>query len=291
MITYVPKRFNGSSVVIITQANSIIEEYAKQGFILTLRQLYYQFVSRDLIENTQKAYKRLGSIVNDARLAGLISWQAIEDRTRHVKSWQSWESPADAVRDTLNCYQIDKWENQPYRPEVWIEKEALAGVFDRVCMKLDISYFCCRGYNSQSEMWRSSMRFSESLRVGQEPVVLHFGDHDPSGIDMTKDIMNRLDIFVGDGLLQVDRLALNMNQVKKFKPPPNPAKITDSRYKVYVREFGTSSWELDALEPKVLSKLVEKSVLAFRDEDLWNEKLEEEAADVKRLEEVVLNLK
>jgi hypothetical protein len=272
---YVPRTFARSSVTIIDQANRIIAAYEQQGYKLTLRQLYYQFVSRDLIPNKQSEYKRLGSIINDARLAGLIDWNAIEDRTRNLKSNNHWNTPASIVRACAEQFLIDKWKTQPLRIEVWIEKDALAGVFDRICSQLDVAYFSCRGYTSQSEMWGAAQRHISFQRNGQKVVVLHFGDHDPSGIDMSRDIQDRLNLF--GACTDVRRMALTMAQVREYDPPPNPAKDTDARFAGYSEEFGDESWELDALEPAVLSALVSDTVAELRDADAWTEKSIEEA--------------
>lgn len=144
-ICYRSIRFTKSSQKVIDQANVIIAEYAAQGYELTLRQLYYQFVSRDLLRNTQKEYKRLGCIVSDGRLAGLIDWDSITDRTRNLHELAAWDSPQQIIDVCSRQYRIDKWEDQPYRVEVWIEKDALAGVFQRVCDELQVSLFACRG--------------------------------------------------------------------------------------------------------------------------------------------------
>ena len=271
----------------IGQANTIIADYQAQGYRLTLRQLYYQFVARDLIPNTMRSYKRLGSIINDGRLAGLIDWTAIEDRTRHVEAPSHWDSPSNIIDSCAYSYRIDKWADQEYRPEVWIEKEALAGVIERVCTKLDIAYLSCRGYTSQSEMWSSGGRLGRMATKGQTPVILHFGDHDPSGLDMTRDIVDRMRMFMGG--VRLERLALNMDQVQTYDPPPNPAKVTDSRYEAYVAEFGDESWELDALEPAVLAELVENAVLGLRDDDKWAAKVEREADERRQLDAVAGN--
>ena len=223
-IEYVSKNFRASTVALIDQANSIIEEYQAEGYMLTLRQLYYQFVARDLITNTQESYNRIGAVVNNGRLAGLIDWEAIEDRTRNLEYLATWSSPNSIVRSCARDFRTDKWARQPVRIEVWIEKEALAGVFERVCEDLEVPFFCCRGYTSQSEMWNASQRLIDYSENDQEIHLLHFGDHDPSGIDMTRDILDRLELF--DCPLTVKRLALNMDQVDEHGPPPNPAKVT-----------------------------------------------------------------
>lgn len=145
-ICYVPRDFSAASLAIVESANSIIEDYQDAGYKLTLRQLYYQFVSKDLLPNTIQNYKRLGSIVNDARLAGLIDWDAIEDRTRNLASLAHWSGPEEIVESCAAQFRTDRWAGQPCRVEVWIEKEALAGVFERVCEEYDVPFLCCRGY-------------------------------------------------------------------------------------------------------------------------------------------------
>ena len=285
-ICYVEKNFSRRSQELIDRCNSIITEYAGQGFVLTLRQLYYQLVSRDIIANKLTEYKRVGSIVNDARLAGLIDWKAIEDRTRNLESLSHWDNPAEIVNACAAQFHVDMWENQEYRPEVWIEKDALVGVIDGVCKELDVPYFSCRGYTSQSEMWGGAMRIRNWAKL-QTPIIFHFGDHDPSGKDMTRDIADRLELFMGG--LKVERLALNMDQIETYKPPPNPAKTTDSRYAAYIVDFGESSWELDALEPRVIADLIRSSVTELMDKELWGEKEEERAKGRTELSKVAKN--
>jgi hypothetical protein len=277
-IRYVEKDFSESSLVTIAQANDIIAEYQEQGYTLTLRQLYYQFVSRDLIPNNMKAYKRVGSIVNDARLAGLIDWNAIEDRTRNLEAQQTWDSPRQILQACAESFKYDWWANQDTRVEVWVEKEALVGVIERAAFKYRCPYFACRGYTSQSEAWRAGQRFKEYGNNGQDVVVLHLGDHDPSGIDMTRDNDARLQLFSGVCNVKVKRLALHMKQVAQYNPPPNPAKMTDSRAKDYIAQFGRSSWELDALDPKVIDKLISTNIAMYIDSDKWNESKERETA-------------
>jgi hypothetical protein len=271
---FIEKKFAAASVELIERANEIITAYRLQGYILTLRQLYYQFVARDLIENTMRSYKRLGSVINDGRLAGLIDWEAIEDRTRNLEKNWTFKSPKAAIEQMRKQYRIDMWSNQEKRVEVWIEKEALVGVIEGVCRELDVPYFACRGYVSQSEQWRSGKRAQVNRRLRQqETVILHFGDHDPSGIDMTRDNDDRLRMFAGRrGAPTVERIALNMDQVEQYDPPPNPAKMTDSRFEGYLAEYGDKCWELDALEPKVIDQLIRDNVDQHRDMDLWIER-------------------
>jgi len=290
-IAYIDKRFSAASLAIILQANKIIEEYQAEGFDLTLRQLYYQFVSRDLIENKQSEYNKLGVVINNARLAGFIDWNSIVDRTRNLKSNSHWDSPKEIIETCAGQFQIDKWENQEYRIEVWIEKDALIGVIENVCRQNDVGFFSCRGYTSQSEMWGASQRLLKHAENGQEIVIIHLGDHDSSGIDMTRDIDDRLNLFTDQHIVTVNRIALNMDQVEKYDPPPNPAKITDPRAKKYIQKFGQSSWELDALEPRLLEKLIQKTINQYKDDALWEKMIKKENRHINKLKKVAKELK
>ncbi|MCL6733334.1 hypothetical protein [Streptomyces neyagawaensis] len=266
---YVEKKFSPRSLELIATAERICRQYAEQGFDLTLRQLYYQFVARDLIPNKQSEYKNLGNVINNARLAGLLDWDYIVDRTRNLRGLSHWDNPHSVIRSAASGYRTERWANQPHRIEVWIEKDALVGVITGVCQRYDVDYFSCRGYTSQSELWGAAQRMIRYQRAGQKPVIIHLGDHDPSGVDMTRDIRERLQLFEAD--VEVRRIALNMDQVEEHQPPPNPAKLTDSRASGYIRAHGRSSWELDALQPTLLDQLIEEEIWAWRDLDLWDE--------------------
>lgn len=273
---FIPRNFSDGSMALIEHANTIISEYQAQGFTLTLRQLYYQFVSRDLLANKQTEYKRLGSVINDARLAGLIDWDAIEDRTRNVRTISTWNDPAEIIDTVARQYKEDLWDAQQYRPEVWIEKDALLGVIEPVCERYRVPYFACRGYTSQSEQYRAGQRFAETRERGQTPIVFHLGDHDPSGIDMTRDNTDRLAMFAGESV-ELIRLALNRDQIRKYRPPPNPAKETDSRHATYKALHGDKSWELDALDPTVIDALIAHNIDNLIDIDNWNASKKREA--------------
>lgn len=286
-ISYIENNFTKAKLALIEKANEIIKEYKADNLSLTLRQLYYQFVSRDLIANKQSEYKRIGSIVSDARLAGLIDWYAIEDRTRNLKGNYHNTDPGDAIKDALRQFMLDRWKNQSYRVEVWIEKEALVGVISRICRELDVNFFACKGNASQSSMWNAAQRMNHYRNKGQIPVVVYLGDHDPTGIDITRDIDDRYDLFIGR--IIVERIALNYDQIEKYDPPPNPVKLTDTRSPKYVKQFGENCWELDALEPKVIRDLISKTMNKYIDWDSWNETLDKEKEYISVLENVVEN--
>lgn len=290
-IKYQEIKLNAAKLAVVAHANEIIEEYQAQGFDLTLRQLYYQFVSRDLLPNRQQEYKRLGDIINDARLAGLVDWLAIVDRTRNLRDLSHWDDPPEILTTVAEQFRIDKWATQQHRVEVWIEKDALVGVIEGVCQEMDVPFFSCRGYTSQSEMWVAAQRIigHASGPVRQSTVILHFGDHDPSGCDMSRDIEDRLRMFTARRArdrFELRRLALNMDQIQQYSPPPNPAKTTDARYAGYQGEHGDESWELDALEPSVLAGLIRAEIESLRDDRAWARALDEEAQGRQQLGEI-----
>jgi hypothetical protein len=278
--------FRGTSRQIIDTANDICREYQAQGYNLTLRQVYYQFVARGLLANKDTSYKRLGSIINDARLAGLMDWSYIQDRTRNVEgSFSGFTSPAQFIQAYSPHYNEAIWKGQLYRPEVWVEKDALKDIVAQACSDTRTPYFSCRGYVSQSEMYDAAKRFQRRVQSGLEPVVIHLGDHDPSGIDMSRDIEDRLSLMSW-GPVRVERIALNMDQIERYNPPPNPTKLSDSRGSGYVERFGYSSWELDALEPRVLTSLIQDKVDEYIDRDLMDAALEHEQQQTNRLVEL-----
>ncbi len=268
---FVEHNFSKSSLAMIDLVNTILEEYRQQGFRLSLRQLYYQLVARDHIPNSQRSYKNLGALVSNARQAGFIDWEMIEDRNRETVINSHWDNPGEIIRAAARQYRIDKWEEQPWHIEVMVEKDALSGVLEPVCRDLDIGITANKGYSSSSTMYEIGKRLREQERYGKKICVLYLGDHDPSGIDMTRDVEERLGMYSTlYGYIEVVRLALNWDQIQLWKPPENPAKETDARYGSYVARFGESSWELDAIEPRQLADLVIQAVMERRDNDLWD---------------------
>lgn len=273
---FIDKGFAPASLGKIEIANGILDEYRAQNFRLSLRQLYYQMVARDYISNNQRSYKNLGNLISNARQAGLIDWEMIEDRNRETVIPAHWESPAQIVEAAARGFRIDKWEDQPWHVEVMVEKDALSGVLEPVCRSLDIGITANKGYSSSSTMYEIGKRLDEKDSKGKQIRVFYLGDHDPSGIDMTRDVEERLKMYSRLGSIEVVRLALNWDQVEQWQPPENPAKETDARFAAYVEEFGESSWELDAIEPRALAALVTNAVEELIELDAWNEAFEKE---------------
>lgn len=276
-------RPNEKSEALVAIAQGIIEDYQREGYTLTLRQLYYQFVARDLIENSERSYKNLGTVITKARMAGMLDWEAIEDRNREHKEFWFQEDETSVIQRLPNYIQFDQWDRQPFYVEVWVEKEALGNVVSRACDPYLVPHMSCKGYLSSSEAWRAGKRYEQKLYDGKRCVLIHLGDHDPSGIDMTRDNRDRIDLFTRmPDEVEVVRLALNRDQIDQFNPPPNPAKITDSRAKEYIKRFGSTSWELDALEPQVMTQMIQGEITKYIDDSIWNE-VASEQEDVEHL--------
>lgn len=308
LIKYSNKRISSDRLQVIHAANQVISAYQAKGYDLTLRQLYYQFIAKDLLpdsridsaynaknglppdtKNTEKNYKWLGGVLDDGRMVGIIDWDAIVDRTRNLRENSHWENPAEIVHACAEQFRVNLWENQDVMVEVFIEKDALIGVIENVCQENDVPYFSCRGYISQSEMWRAAQRaIMRDRTYGQRTIILHLGDHDPSGLDMTRDIQDRFGIF-GAGNVEIRRLALNMNQVEEQTPPPNPAKNSDSRFQSYTEKYGDDCWELDALEPEYLEELIQEEIDDIRNEEIWNEAQQRQEDHRKELRSVSIN--
>ena len=271
-----PKSRNNKAL--LSWAVQVANEYDAQGYRLTLRQLYYQLVARDVIPNAQTWYKRLGDVVSNGRLAGYVDWDIIVDRGRTVVKPPDWSSPADILAAAAQSYRLDRWEGQTHHVEIWCEKDALSSVIEPVCRDYNVRFLANRGYSSSTAMYDASKRFMVARRKGQWPVVIYLGDHDPSGMDMSRDVADRLRLLTYHLGVQTDRLALNFDQVEEYQPPPNPTKLQDSRAHGYVSNFGMDSWELDALEPQVLDGLMRDAIERYLDRNLYDRMVELEEA-------------
>ena len=259
--------------------NEIIDEYAEEGYKLTLRQLFYQLVSRDIIPNEQKEYAKLSGLLVKGRMAGVVDWEAIEDRIRVPYIPYSVDDVEDAIQDTIDQYRLNRQEGQEVYIELWVEKDALSGVLKRVTKKYHINLMVNRGYSSCTAMHDAYKRLKQQENNGKETYILYLGDHDPSGLDMIRDIRDRLEEFGVNP--EVKQIGLTMKQIKQYSPPENPlkrkkSKLSDPRGDAYFQEFGDKSWEVDALNPKILHKLVEKNVEGLIDMGLFQSMLNKE---------------
>ncbi len=278
---------------IVSRIVQIVKTFQADNYVLTLRQLHYQLVKANLIVNHTSAYKKLGDILDDCRYSGVIDWAAIEDRGRVPYLPYYADDLPDALDDIYNSYRLDRQRDQPNVVELWTEKDALSGILKRTTQKYHIRLVVNKGYSSSSAMYQAYERIVNNAYENRPTVILYFGDHDPSGLDMVRDIRERLlfmlengdnsGIQIWDDYLQVIPIGLTMEQIKRHNLPPNPAKMTDSRSEGYIREYGKVCWEVDALDPAQLTAIVEANIADHIDMDRFEAVLEKEAADKKEL--------
>jgi hypothetical protein len=277
--------FRAKTLDTIYNVQTVLDEYSALGFDLSLRQVHYRLVSQGLWPNTDKDYKNLGSVIRKARDAGMLDWDMIVDRGRKVHYASTWTDPGSIMRAVVRSFKIDKWEDQDWHVEVMVEKEALEGVLIPVCEELQVRLSPNKGYSSATMMYQAGKRMKEKAEEGKFIDIIYLGDHDPSGLNMDDDIVKRLELYSNHSI-DVKRVALTYEQIEQYQPPPNPTKMKDSRSPAYIQQFGTTCWELDALEPRVMADLIRNAVLELRDEGLWDAAVEKEKEMLKVLRNV-----
>jgi hypothetical protein len=271
---------------LLETCRAIIGELYK--YKLTLRQLYYQLVSRGIIPNREREYRSLSRVLTRARLAGLLDWGAIEDRMRPPDRPFEFDGLADLVDVALESYRLPRWAGQATYAELWVEKDALSSVLRPIASEYHVTMMVNRGYGSTSSMYDSARRFAAAEDDGRTLHLFYLGDLDPSGEDMVRDIRQRFAEFrVG---VQVEKIALSPEQVDTYNPPPNPAKLTDPRAGAFVAKHGASSWEVDALPPDVLARLIRDAIEGVLDVPTMEAVKVREAADRTRLRAAVSGL-
>lgn len=310
-ICYKYKKFNADHRDIINHVQKIIDRYQQMGIEITLRTLHYRLVAANRISNTLQEYQKVAKIVADARLAGELSWESIVDRARNLEEVAQWHNAQQFIRSVIPQFNMNKWRYQDNYVEVWVEKDAQFGVLSGPCTEYEVPLLACRGYLSWSELWSASQRMG--MRIGRQDkkcTILHFGDHDPAGVDMTRDLESRMkmlirhDLEVGthtdgetsddqldkaadlDEHFTVKRVALNMDQILHYNLAPNPVKMKDGKAKAYVSQFGHTCWEMDALDPQDLLDMVTDEILQLRDEDKWEEAVEKQEQEREKLSKV-----
>ena len=294
--------WSAQTFAVIGDIQRMIAEYMKLNIKLTLRQLYYQLVSKNIIPNDIKVYSKLSKLITDARYAGLIDWNAIEDRERVPIVCSEWDNVSGLVDSAIRSYRLPRWEDQDNYVELFTEKRALSSILAPIANKWHINFCVNKGYASATAMYDLYERVS--LKIKKKRInILYLGDHDPSGLDMNRDIYDRLGEFLCsqvnpatvskfemedfiDANVEFHHIALTADQINTYMPPPNPAKIKDPRAKGYIEEHGTSSWEVDALKPEVMMGIVDDAIADLVDEEKYEAVIARENRDKEKLVEV-----
>jgi hypothetical protein len=284
---------------VVANIVEIVGRYKAMGLSLTLRQLHYQMVAKNpKYVNHQTAYKKLGTILDDCRYSGLVDWDAIVDRGRvPYLPWYA-ESVDEALETIYRQYRRDRMDGQDNVVELWTEKDALSDIFRRPTSKYHVRLVVNKGYTSSSAIYDAYERVIDAYNDDRKFVILYFGDHDPSGLDMVRDIEERLYFMMQSGdnkidypeeWLTIEHIGLTIEQVRQYNLPPNPAKMTDTRADAYIAKFGATCWEVDALEPTVLIALVETHISDHIDMDKYQSMLEKEKVDKAKFRSIMDN--
>ena len=229
-------------------------EILRETHPMTVRQVYYQLVSRQVIKNNRSQYQAVSNALVDARKEGLISWDWIEDRLRRPRHVSMWASLADFAETARNAYRRDVWETQSNYVEVWLEKDALSGIFEDVLTGYGVTLNVGRGYDGWDSIRNAADRFNDRP---DDASILYFGDFDPSGEDMVRSLRERLAFF--DCEPEIKKCALTIQDVRRYNLPPDFTKATDTRRAAFVEKFGDVSVELDALPIGILrARIIEE---------------------------------
>jgi len=280
---------------VVNESLTIFQQY---NVAMTLRQLFYRLVSKHVFPNNLNSYKKLSKMLVKARELGEVPDRYLEDRTRTTIGGDSgFESPGDFISTYTNWFKsswerftMPLWANQPQRIEVWVEKDALSRLCSEVSEGFNVITCPSKGYSSYSYVKRAVRRMDDDYGT-KEVVILYFGDYDPSGVDIERDLGDRLERY-GAVDVEVKRIALTLDQIREYNLPPFPAKSSDPRLAKFIADTGgTDAVELDALEPNVLQDLIREAITDHIDAQLWSERQKEIEAKKEKLRKKFEGLK
>ena len=269
---------------IVEEALEVFKQYDSA---LTLRQLYYRLVSKHLFPNTINSYKRLSRVMVKAREQGDVPVNCLEDRSRRIlgRGDTGYTSAEEFLRkriaglkESYKEFTMPMWDDQHNYVLVSLEKDALSRLVSDIANQYSVRTFPTRGYPSFTYVNRMATYIRNRLK-DKPTVILYFGDFDPSGIDIERDLDDRLKKYdAGD--FKVRRVALTKDQIQQYSLPPMPVKRSDARSDGFLESYGDQSVELDALDPNTLKLMVAQSIAGHIDLDLWRRK-EERIEDLK----------
>jgi len=242
------------SLELLEQVQKIMGSY---DFALTLRQIYYQLVAKQIIPNEQRYYKKLSRICVAGRDEGILPEEGFADRLREVDKLSSWVDLNEFMETVRRSYHKDKWQNQDRYLEIWTEKDALRGVLSQVTYQYDVSLMVARGQLSRTAIYEASKRYK--IKSDKECYLYYCGDFDPSGLSIYESIKERLSDF--GVFINYERIALTQKQIEKYQLPSDPGKKTDPNYNKFVSLYGSDMVvELDSLPPDVLRDIIKDCI-------------------------------
>ena len=269
------------SLELLTQVQEIIDNY---DFALTLRQIYYQLVAKQIIPNEQRYYKKLSRICVKGRDEGILPEEGFSDRLREIDKPSAWLNLNEFIQTVRKSYNKDKWQNQPKYLEIWTEKDALRSVLTEITYPYDVSLMVARGQLSRTAIYEASERYK--AQDDKECYLYYCGDFDPSGLSIYNSIRKRLEDF---GIfINYKRIALTEEQIEKYKLPSDPGKESDPNYNKFVDLYGSNMVvELDSLPPDILRKVIKDCILQNIDEGYLMRMLKKEKDEKDRLNKFI----
>jgi len=273
------------SLELLAQVQEIIESY---NFALTLRQIYYQLVVKQIVPNEPKYYQKLSRLCVIGRDEGILPEDSFADRLREIDKPSCWDDLSDYMDTVKQAYRKNKWNNQDMYLEIWTEKDALRGVISPITHKYDAILLVVRGQVSRTAIYESYNRFAQMVEEDKECYLFYFGDFDPSGISIYNSLVERLRNYDECGeLINFERIALTPEQIINYDLPQDPAKKSDPNYRRFVEQYGDRVVELDSLPPEVLRELIEESIRTTIDEELFVQVQEKELQERVQLQNII----
>ena len=279
---------HAKSLRLLEQIKEVIEGY---DFALTLRQIYYQLVAKQIIPNEQKYYGQLSRLCVIGRDERMLPEDMFADRLRQIDKPSAWKNLKDFMVTVKWAYSKDKWIDQDKYIEIWTEKDALRGVIDTVTHAFGVGLLVVRGQVSRTAIYESYKRISKQVMDGKECHLYYFGDFDPSGLSIYDSLVERLERFGPLGTdIHFERIALTADQIAEYNLPQDPAKQSDPNYRKFVAKYGDNVVELDSLPPDALRDLIKDCIRPNIDEDILLQTQEMEQEETKKLQEFVKGL-
>lgn len=304
--TFRPKR----EAFVCAVAQLVKDVHTEVGGCVSVRQIYYQAVNAGLVTSGDLGYRKIQDAIRDGRDVGWIAWNVIEDRGRSPRKPYTERNVAQALADLAASYRLDRAAGQRFRVEVWLEQAALRDVVWPVCADLGAVLVVCGGFTSYDSLFKASERFRGYEALGQQPIILHLSDLDPSGVTMGASIGSMIDQLLArepdedddpidepedraEGCapsasrVYVQRVGLTLVQARQYGLLARPLKEGDSRAAAYREQHGDYAYELDGLPADVLQGLVRSAIEPLID---WGQRdvvLRQEAVDRATIQELI----
>jgi hypothetical protein len=278
-----PIKRNRKSKAEIETIKEVLFEILYQDNPQTVRGVFYQAVSHNLIEKTEKEYK--GTIVRllgEMREDGIIPFSWIVDNSRWQHKPTTYSNLKSMMESSHKMYRRSIWDQLPMRVEIWIEKQALIDLFYSVTEKWDVPLYPAVGYASKTFVHEAAVEIDG---IGKPTFIYFFGDYDPSGIDITRATEEKLKRYVKNTPIFCRRVAVTPQQIVQYNLPTRPTKKTDSRSK----NFKGDSVELDAMPAKVLRALTNEIIEVHIDKDVVDSVLKAELAEKETLRKLIVS--